>query len=382
MRIGTTLMAGIIFLASCRTTGKIEGTSRPSITSLKFLDSTSIPYYMNYRGTIVGGLSGIDYVPSKNIYYMICDDPSALSPARFYTAQISITGYSMDSVSIVAVDSVWNPAGKLYPDIRKDRPHSADLESMRYNPVNDELIRTSEGQRVLNDSTHHLQNPDIVIMERNGHYRDSITMPANIRVYENGNRGLRHNMTLEGITFVKNHREFLVSVEDALYEDGPSARTGDSTAWTRLLLFDRNKKRQIAQFAYQIDPIPYPANPPGAFKVNGISDILSVGNDRLLVLERAWSTGRTASDIRVYLADYRKASDISGNNSLVKNPARKPVSKKLVLNMESLGFTTYNIEGMTFGPDLPNGHHTLIFVSDDNFLKDQQSQFLLFEVIP
>ena len=58
------------------------------------------------------------------------------------------------------------------------------------------------------------------------------------------------------------------------------------------------------------------------------------------------------------------------------------MGKKLLLDMDTLGFTTYNIEGVTWGPDLPNGHHTLVFVSDDNFLEGQVSQFLLFEVIP
>ena len=40
-----------------------------------------------------------------------------------------------------------------------------------------------------------------------------------------------------------------------------------------------------------------------------------------------------------------------------------------------------NTEGMTFGPRLPNGNRTLVFVSDDNFRKSQITQFLAFEVI-
>jgi len=41
-----------------------------------------------------------------------------------------------------------------------------------------------------------------------------------------------------------------------------------------------------------------------------------------------------------------------------------------------------NIEGMSFGPDLPNGHRSLVLVSDNNFNPDQITQFLVFEVLP
>ena len=50
--------------------------------------------------------------------------------------------------------------------------------------------------------------------------------------------------------------------------------------------------------------------------------------------------------------------------------------------MDTLGIYIDNVEGVTFGPDLPNGHKTLIFVSDNNFSALEKTQFLLFEIIP
>jgi hypothetical protein len=50
--------------------------------------------------------------------------------------------------------------------------------------------------------------------------------------------------------------------------------------------------------------------------------------------------------------------------------------------MDDLGVFTDNIEGVTFGPVLPNGHPTLLFVADNNFAAYQRSQFFLFEIIP
>src|SRR5258706_15098408 len=101
-----------------------------------------------------------------------------------------------------------------------------------------------------------------------------------------------------------------------------------------------------------------------------------------IVIERAYITGRLPSYIRVYLADASAASDISSVSSLMGHSTIKLLTKKLLLNMESLGRFIDNIEGVTFGPALPNGHKTLLFVADDNFAATERSQFLLFEILP
>ena len=64
------------------------------------------------------------------------------------------------------------------------------------------------------------------------------------------------------------------------------------------------------------------------------------------------------------------------------NPVTKPVKKKLLLNMDDLKIYTDNIEGVTFGPTLANGHRTLIFISDNNFASFEKTQLLLFEILP
>ena len=41
-----------------------------------------------------------------------------------------------------------------------------------------------------------------------------------------------------------------------------------------------------------------------------------------------------------------------------------------------------NIEGASFGPNLPDGNRSLVLVSDNNFTPVQVTQFLAFEVLP
>ena len=322
---------GIVLMTGCLAAHKTAGKkSADDIKKMHFISGYILPNGMQFKNTIVGGLSGIDYDAKRDVYYMISDDPSSKGPARYFTAKIPISEKGIDSVQIVDVTVLLNPQGQPYPDITKDRIHSADLEAMRYDPVRDILIRSTEGQRVIKDNKQELQNPDIVIMDRNGQYRDSFVLPDNMHI-KAIEKGPRHNSVFEGLDFTNNYRYLYVSVEEALYEDGLKAGTGDSTSWVRFLKFDMETKKQVAQYAYMIGSIPYPANPPGAFKVNGVTDILYAGNDKFLVIERAFSTGRIPSDIRIYLADAAGAQDIAAVSSLKTDPPVKPVTKKLLL---------------------------------------------------
>jgi len=100
-----------------------------------------------------------------------------------------------------------------------------------------------------------------------------------------------------------------------------------------------------------------------------------------LVMERSYSTGRLACTIRVFEVDLSKATNIKNNLSLQQNTAFTPATKKLLLNMDNLGIYIDNVEGMTFGPTLPNGHKTLVFVADNNFEVFEKTQFFLFEIM-
>jgi hypothetical protein len=370
---------GIALLAGCSSPHKTTaGNAAAAITELRFINEYIYPGGTELKNTVIGGLSGIDYDAKRDLYYLISDDPSTKGPTRYYTARISIGRKGIDSVIFIDVTPLLDTKGQPFTDITKDRIHSADVEAMRYDTRRDQLIWSSEGQRYIRDGKQELEDPAIVIMDRNGHYKDSFALPANMHI-QSEEKGPRHNSVFEGIAFDKNTAHVFVSVEEPIYEDGPRAGTGDSTAWIRILKFNRKLRQCVAQYAYQVDAVPYPANPAGAFKINGVSDILYLGDDKFLVIERAWSTGRVPSDVRVYLADAHYAEDISSIN-LDITPGKKPMSKKLLLDMSSLGLFIDNIEGVTFGPTTPDGHMTLLFVTDDNFAKTQKTQFLLFEV--
>ncbi len=371
---------GILYLFACTPVKKINRDDFTPVSKLRFISEYILPYNLQFNGTTIGGLSGIDYDKSRDVFYMICDDPSVKNPARYYTARILISKKGIDSVIFADVTTILNSQKLPYPDITKDRIYSADLEAMRYNPVKDVMVRSSEGQRLVRNNE--IQNPDIIIMDRNGRYIDSFVLPANLQMSAT-EKGPRHNSVFEGLDFTDNYRNVFVSIEEPLYEDGLKAGTGDSTAWVRFLKFNMETRKQEAQYAYQISAVPFPADPPGAFKINGVTDILSTGKDKFLVIERAFSTGRLPSDVRIYLADASRAESIASVSSLKTNPPKKPMTKKLLMDVnKKLNQVIFNIEGVCFGPQLSNKRRSLIFVTDNNFNPKEKTQFLLFEIIP
>jgi hypothetical protein len=368
----------LITITSCSVTRNVTFEKGDTINSLKYLGEYIVPFNQQFNGTTVGGLSGIEYNAKEDVYYLICDDRSERSPARFYTAKINFTPQGISNVEFVNVTTLMNPMSKPYPDTKIEPANSPDPEGMRYNPVDDNLTWTNEGERFLRKEII-LQQPAITVVNKEGKFIDTFPLPAQMHNYET-EIGLRRNSSFEGLSFADNYKTMYVSVEEPLYQDGPRSALQDAASYTRIIKYDVVNRKPVAQYAYRLSPVAHPAKPATEFMINGIPDILSIDNNMLLVVERSFSTGVTACTIRVYLTDLSNATNIGGIQSLTERPPAHTASKRLLINMDELGIYIDNIEGVTFGPDLPNGHKTLIFVSDNNFAKEQKTQFLLFEV--
>lgn len=351
--------------------------STATIQSLRLLDTYIIPHNLSFNGTTVGGLSGIDYDTYTDTYVLISDDRSAINPARFYKAAIQIKDHKIDTVIFKDHISFLQADGTVYPNNKQNPFRTPDPESIRL--YNNLLVWTSEGERTISNKDTILLNPSINIIQKQGKLIDSFPIPANLwmKAIE---KGPRKNGVLEGLSLTPNKKQLFTSLEEPLYEDGPRAELKDTSAWIRLFSFETNSKKNIAQYAYRLDPIAFAPNPADGFKVNGISDILLLNNKQLLVIERSFSFGRLHHTIKVYLADISNATNIIDYTSLQKETAFKPVTKKLLLNMDELGIHIDNIEGICFGPRLANGKRSLFFVVDNNFNAIEKAQILLFEV--
>jgi hypothetical protein len=341
------------------------------------LNSIEIPFNKEFKNTVVGGLSSIDYDAKNDLYYFICDDRAVYNDARFYTAKIHLGTNKIDSVAFQNVISLKNAAGAKYSNWEQQPEKSIDPEELRYNPKTNSVVWSSEGARVISKDFSVLQHPAIQTATVNGNFVNRFDLPANLNMQKE-EKGPRNNGVLEGITFNKNYRTLYTSIEEPLYEDDSKASLTKG-GLIRLYSFDVKSGKNKAQYAYELDPIAQEPNPKDGFAVNGVSAIQYYGTDQLLIVERSYSVGKQACTIKVYLCDFSKATDVKNIASL-QHQTFTAASKKLILNMDNLGVFIDNIEGLTFGPKLANGKQSLLFVSDNNFSDKQKTQVLLFEV--
>ncbi len=350
------------------------------IGKLEFLDRYTVSNSLKFEGTEVGGLSGIDYDAASDTYFLISDDRSALHPARYYKAKISISRNAIDTVIFTEKTDLKTADGKPYPSLKSDPQHTIDPEGIRLNPRNQELVWLSEGERIIRNTDTLLVDPAICITNQ-GIQKGQYAIDSGVRM-QPSEAGPRQNGTFEGLTFADNFTSLLVSLEEPLYGDGPRADVEESKSLIRIYKYDVATRKNTSQYAYDLEAVAYKPILSTAFRVNGVTDILDAGDNQLLVVERSFSTGRLPCTVKVFLADLNSGTNVISIPALAGMEGVKPVSKKLILNMDLLNQYIDNIEGVTWGPLLPNGHRTLLFVSDNNFQSFQKTQILLFEVIP
>ncbi|MFD2583053.1 esterase-like activity of phytase family protein [Pedobacter vanadiisoli] len=371
-----------VLLSSCSVTKQVAvRQNETSISSVKFLHEYIMPLNQVFENSVVGGLSGIDYDAVHNQYYLISDDPSQFSPARIYTAQLTLKENKIDTIRITGVTYLLQENGKQYPKYGTDKSVKPDGESVRYNPVTKQLIWSSEGERLFKNGDTTIVQPSLTFISTGGKFLDTIPLPAGFH-FTKTESGARKNALFEGLTYADHYKTLYASLEEPLYQDGPQSSFGYDKALTRILKFDVATKKNTAQYAYNLDALPVKPTVDNDWNVNGISEILAINNHTLLVMERAWAKGHDDHTfLKLYLVDLHGAENEMNNTSFMKNPP-KPLTKKLLFDFDTLNRHIDNFEGVTFGPKLANGHHSLIFCVDNNFGKSQVQQFFLFEIIP
>src|SRR4029078_6607133 len=127
--------------------------------------------------------------------------------------------------------------GGVYPGSKQDPSHTPDPEAIRYNPKTNQLVWSSEGERIIKKDAVVLEDPSVTIISVDGKSIDSFILPPNLHM-QAIEKGPRQNGVFEGLSFTDNYKKLFVSVEEPLYEDGPRAGLNDSSAWIRIIKYD------------------------------------------------------------------------------------------------------------------------------------------------
>lgn len=336
------------------------------ITRMEFLGGAVLDKQMAGDPSPVGGLSGITYSPAEDLYYVISDDRSEKGPARFYRLRIDLSDGSLDTgdLQIAGVTTLLDVDDEVFPGLTVD-PEGIALSA------NGDLFISSEGY------ADNQEPPFVRLMATDGVYRDQFPLPRRYRPRKDGDSGIRQNLGFEALALSPDGLTLWTATENALIQDGPQARVNVPSP-ARLLKYDADRRRLEAEYLYWVDAVAQAPTTAQGLAVNGLTELLALGGDNLLALERSFSTG-AGHNIRLYAVTVGAADNIEGEGEL-DLAAVVPVRKSLLFDFATLGRPLDNVEGMTFGPTLPDGRRTLIFVADDNFSREQENLFLAFAV--
>ena len=352
-----------------------DGGGAQTVVDVEFLGEVVVPTGTTFDGTEIGGLSSITFDAGRGVYHTLSDDqgnrPTG-DPVRQYTVAIDLADGTLDAgdVEFVAFTQMFESQKTPFP------PGGLDPEG---------FVLGREGFLFMSSEGNIFADPiiDPFIRRYNHNGRLTANLPIPDKYIPNGvDWGVRFNLSFESLNLTPDGHNLVTAGEGALFQDGPaSSFTNGSLA--RILLYDMSQRTPINEYVYEVAPW---AEPSGIFGVNGIVEVLPIDDvGTMLVMERSFSVGGvggggTGNVVVINEVSTEGASDVLGIDALYDGGspiAFTPVSQHEVFAFDDLGIPIDNIEGMTFGPPLPDGRQTLVIVSDNNFSVGQFTQFIV-----
>jgi hypothetical protein len=351
------LLVFTLLLFSCKNT---------AITKLTFLDEFVLKDSIEFKNTIIGGLSGVDY--ANNEYYFVVDDQR--NP-RVLIADLKISNNKIQSVNFKNVIFLRDSISDFYKE------NTLDLESIFFDEKTNEINLVSEG------AVNYKKLPSVFKIDTRGNFLESFLLPENLSNLKN----IKHNAAFEASSKSAGNRGFWTAMEAPLKIDGDEPTFTKTASPVRITYFDKISKKATKQYAYQLEHITKPTK--GNINLNGVTAMLEFKKNHFLIIERTYQNGYGAygNIVRIFEAIIGdKTTNILEIDSL-RGTDFIPLKKRLVFNFENIkeklteGIVD-NIEGITFGPRLQNGKQSLVLVADDNFqvYGKQLNQFILLEI--
>lgn len=332
------LLATVSSLALTGVAAADEGDYR-----FRVIGQVGIPGWTKIDGVRLGGLSGIDYDAASGTWRAISDDRSDYGPARFYHLTLGVSAKSVDGGLSGGVTELLRADGTAYPPSVTAGADTVEPEAIRFDSKSGNLLWANAGERVLGDSPV-LVDTAVRESSTGGQFVRQLAVPGRMKV-STAETGIRARKGMSGLTISPSGSSLVSIAASPLLQDG--------SVHTRLTLQSRSLGGAVtAQYGY----------PLGEGVTNEVAEILAVADQKYLVLERAHG-----NSVRLYEIDLAGATNIAGVSSLASG-GFTPVSKRLLVDFKDLGMDEVaDFQGMTWGPSLPDGERTLVFVSDNDF---------------
>ena len=375
LSLGTVLLALTLLAVPAVGMSANGAAGAQTVVDVEFLGEVVVPTGTVFGNTEIGGLSSITFDAARDVYYVLSDDQGNRAtgdPVRYYTVDIDLSDGTLDDgdVEFIDITELFEIETTPFPPGGLD-PEGFTLGRKGF------FFMSSEG----NIFSTPVLDPFIRRYNRNGEVTADLPIPDKY-IPDEPFKGVRFNLSFESLNITPNGRVLATAGEGALFQDGP-ASTFTNSSLARILLYDLRKRRPVSEYVYEVGPW---AEQSPIFGVNGIVEVLPIDDvGTMLVMERSFSVGGvlgggTGNVVVINEVSTQGATDVLDNEALYEGGSPVPfvpVIQTEVFAFDDLGIPIDNIEGMTFGPSLPDGRNTLMIVSDNNFSAGQFTQFIL-----
>ncbi|QDK39027.1 esterase-like activity of phytase family protein [Bdellovibrio sp. NC01] len=354
---------------------------------LEYFGETSIPTGTKYEKTTIGGLSAIAF--QNGTLTALSDDKGRVGDPRFYEFDLKI---EKDKKITLTPKSVHFVTGL---PLDGERKAMLDPEGLIRLSSGDIFI-SSEGS---NDAKPRSM-PRIFKASADGAWKLDLPVPEKYLPERTGKqtKGIQNNLAFEGLTTWNDGKFVFTSTEACLSQDIVSGKEADGDV-IRILKFENQLSstqsggqasaasyKPVTEFAYHIDA--FKDNDKGKEVMRGVSEILALSETKLLVMERGvriLGQHLWAQTVAIYLADLSKGTSTLAMDKLEDGKYKTVDKVKLVdfetdLTKERGTKTIQNFEAMAWGPTLPDGRRSLLVMVDNNFSKNELTEFIVFAV--
>jgi hypothetical protein len=330
--------------------------------------------------------SAIAWTGQGNRYVLVADrgpqDGAVAYFCRFHVFDVVVEPGGSPTVkpTIVATKLLTNEAGKNLVGLSTAFDPTNSPASPRFDP---------EGVRVGRDGNLFISEeygPWVCEFDRrNGRRLRTFDIPKKFLIAKPSGDGKKelppHNTSgrvsnrgFESLAISPDGSKLYALLQSPLIQDGGVGRKGVNVRLLEIPVKD-GKMRELV---YQMDSGQY-----------GINEILAINDHEFLVLERDHLEGKKAKFKRLFKIDVTGATDVSKVESLPETglpEGVKPVAKKLFLDLldPALGVAgpelPAKLEGLAFGPDLPDGRRLLLMTTDNDFIATEPTVIFAFAV--
>ena len=342
---------------------------------------------------IFGGFgSDIDYSGFDDVYVAAPDrgpfdgltDTPYIDRLDFLHIALELEGDPANNVTTTLLDT------RLLRDDRGPLLGAAGSFDDRFDP---------EGIRVGPNGTIFVSDeygPSIVEMNRQGNVVHRIPVPADFAIANpsadpnlelaNNASGRQANRGMEGLAISPDGTTLFGIMQNALIQDHAlTASLGRQSVYTRILKVDL-ATGDTQEYVYPLV---------AANRGQGVSEILAINDEEFLVLERdnlsrlqSPPTNPTRKQIwRISLDGATDVSDITLPATGALPDGVQPVSKDLFIDLLDPDYGLFDtvpekLEGLTWGPDLPDGRHLLYVISDNDLTPTLATRIFAFAIDP